>query len=160
MRCGLAAGVELERPLLRRLRNELRKAQALEVAGRALVRRDLSQRGLAERLERAGVAGPAGEAALASLAQAGVLDDARVARLRAASLADRGWGDLSIAARLEAEGISAEEARGAIEALAPETVRAARLVSAVSDPRKAWRRLVGRGFEAETIEAVLGALDE
>ncbi|MGH3041065.1 MAG: hypothetical protein ACRDNG_04895, partial [Gaiellaceae bacterium] len=42
LRCGLAAGVELDRPLLRRLRRELRRAEALEAATRTIARRDVS----------------------------------------------------------------------------------------------------------------------
>jgi SOS response regulatory protein OraA/RecX len=160
VRCGLAVGIQLERPLLRQLRTELRKAEALTVAGRALARRDLSRRTLADRLDRAGVATEARESALAALVDAGAVDDARVAQLRAVSLAERGWGDGSIAARLEAEGIAEPDAHAALETLAPETERASRVAAGARDPRKAWALLARRGFDPETIEAVLGALDE
>jgi len=106
VRCGLRADLELDRPLLRRLRRELREAEALTVAGRSLRRRDLSTRRLAERLEKAGVAPAAERSALQALTDARVLDDARLAEARASSLAERGWGDAAIAARLEAEGIA------------------------------------------------------
>jgi regulatory protein len=159
-RCGLAAGVELDRPLLRRLRNELRRAEALAVAGKALRRRDLSRRRLAERLERAGVAPSSRQAAVAALAAAGVVDDARLAAGRAASLAERGWGDTAVRARLEGEGIGPVEAAAAVEALAPELERAAALVAGIPDRRQAWTRLARRGFEHDTIEAVVAPLDE
>jgi hypothetical protein len=66
-RCGLAPGVALERPLLRRLRRELRRAEALGAATRSLARRDLSARRLRERLDARGIRAPAAEAALAEL---------------------------------------------------------------------------------------------
>jgi SOS response regulatory protein OraA/RecX len=159
-RCGLEAGIELERPLLRLLRAELRKAEALTVAGRALARRDLSRRRLSERLERAGVTAEPRRGALAALADAGAIDDARVAKLRAASLAERGWGNAAIAERLQAEGLGEEEIRGALAEIPPEPERAARLADPLPDPRKAWTLLARRGFDPDAIEAVLGALDE
>jgi SOS response regulatory protein OraA/RecX len=160
VRCRLAAGVELDRPLLRHLRAELRAAEALVVAGRALRRRDLSRRRVAARLERAGVAPAAERRALAALTHAGAVDDARLARARAASLAERGWGDSAIAARLEAEEIPESEARAALETLPPEPERASRVVAGIPTPAKAWALLARRGFDPETIEAVVGPLDE
>ena len=160
MRCGLAAGIELERPLLRRLRGELIKAEALTVAARSLRQRDLSRRRLEERLERAGVAAGAREEAVAALVEAGAVDDARLAVARAATLAGRGWGDAAIAARLEGEGIPEAIARVAIAELPSETERATRASTAIADTRKAWTLLTRRGFALETLEAVLGPLDE
>jgi SOS response regulatory protein OraA/RecX len=160
VRCGLAAGVELERPLLRRLRAELRTAEALALAGDTLRRRDVSQHRLSERLRRAGIA-PAVEAnVLATLVDTGAVDDARLAAARARSLAERGWGDLAIAARLDGERISEPEARAAIAELEPEMKRASRLAAGAGDHRKAWRLLSRRGFDPETVESVLGVLDE
>jgi regulatory protein len=160
VRCGLSAGVELERPLLRRLRAELRKAEALALAGRALARRDLSRRRLAERLQRAGVSAEPRQGALAALAKVGAVDDARVAKRRAASLAERGWGNAAIAHRLQGEGLGDEEIDRALAEIAPELERAAGLAKPLRDQRKAWTLLARRGFDPETIEAVLGALDE
>jgi SOS response regulatory protein OraA/RecX len=159
VRCSLAAGLELERPLLRLLRAELRRAEALSLAGRALARRDLSRRRLAERLERAGVSTEAGQRALGALVDAGAVDDARVAKLRAASLAERGWGNAAIAGRLEGEGLGEEEIHAALAGMAHERERAAMLAKPLSDPRRAWTLLARRGFDPETIEAVLGTLD-
>jgi SOS response regulatory protein OraA/RecX len=160
VRCGLSAGVELDRPLLRLLRRELLRAEALAVAGRTLRRRDLSFQRLSERLERAGVAPAAERSALLALSEARIVDDARVADSRAATLAERGWGNAAIAARLEAEGIPEADAGSAIAKLDPEAPRAARAAAAVSDPRKAWALLARRGFDEETIEAVVETLDE
>jgi SOS response regulatory protein OraA/RecX len=160
VRCRLSAGVELERPLLRLLRRELRQAEALALAGRTLRRRDLSLRRLSQRLERAGVAPAIERSALVALTEARILDDARLAASRAAALSERGWANAAIGARLEAEGIPTAEAGAAILELEAEEARAARTVANVSDPRKAWALLARRGFDQETIETVVGALDE
>ena len=160
VRCGLRSGVELDRPLLRLLSRELRRAEALDLAGRTLRRRDLSLRRLSERLERGGVAPAAGRSALLALSEARIVDDARLANGRAETLAERGWGNAAIAARLEAEGIPEAEAGSAIARLEPEAARAARAATALSGRRKAWALLRRRGFDEETIEAVVETLDE
>ena len=159
-RCGLAPGVVLERPLLRRLRRELRRAEALGAATRSLARRDLSARRLRERLDARGIRAPAAEAALVALESAGVVDDARLARSRASVLADRGWGDAAVAVRLEREGIGPEPARSALSELPPEPERAAALAAAAADRRAAWRLLARRGFSSDSIEHAVGVLDE
>jgi len=159
VRCGLHAGRELDRPLARELARELRRARALGTATRALRARPLSEERLRQRLRARGVSRGAGEAALATLAETGYVDDARLARGRAAALAERGWGDAAILDRLAGEGIPAVEAEPAVAALEPEAARAARLVFG-KDRRKAWALLARRGFEPDTIEAVLGLLDE
>ncbi len=104
VRCGLRPGLELERPLLRDLRRELRRAEALDVAVRTVSRRDVSTRRLRERLDARGIASGEAQAAVETLSSAGVVDDERLARSRARSLAERGWGDAAVAARLEAGG--------------------------------------------------------
>jgi SOS response regulatory protein OraA/RecX len=159
-RCGLAPGIVLERPLLRRFRRELRRAEALGAATRSLARRDLSAQRLRERLGARGIRAPAAEAALTTLASAGVVDDARLARSRAAALADRGWGDDAVAARLEQEGIDAEAARAALSELPPEPERAAVLAAGSVDRRAAWSLLARRGFASDSIEHAVGVLDE
>jgi SOS response regulatory protein OraA/RecX len=159
LRCGLAVGVALERPLLRRLRRELRHAEALAVAGRTLRRRAVSTRRLAERLEAARVTPAAERSALQALTDARVLDDTRYAAARASALAERGWGDVAIGARLEAEGIAEVEAREALAGLPAEPVRAETIISGLERPR-AWALLARRGFDQDTIEAVVGSLDE
>jgi regulatory protein len=160
VRCGLAPGLPLERPLLRRLRRELRRAEALGAATRTLARRDLSSRRLRERLEARGVRAQAAEEALAVLESAGVVDDARLARSRAAALAERGWGDAAVAARLTRDGIGDEAARAALAELPPEPERARALAAGAADRRAAWRRLARRGFSPESIEHAVGVLDE
>jgi SOS response regulatory protein OraA/RecX len=156
VRCGLRADLDLDRPLLRRLRRELRHAEAIAVAGRTLRRRDVSAKRLAERLARAGVPPVAGRSAVGALREANILDDARVAGSRARALAERGWGDAAISARLEAEGVDEGAAGQAIGALPPEASRATEIAARVPDRRKAWILLARRGFDESTIEDVLG----
>jgi SOS response regulatory protein OraA/RecX len=160
VRCGLAAGVELERPLLRELRRELRRAEALSVATRALARRDLSRQRLDERLRARGATGAESERTVATLEATGVVDDARVARRRAEALAERGWGDAAVAARLQAEGIAPDSVRAALAELTPERERAAALARQAPDRVKAWKLLARRGFSADSAESALGPLDE
>lgn len=87
------------------------------------------------------------------------MDDSRLARDRARRLAERGWGDAAIEARLARAGVPEQEARAAIAELAAETTRAAALVGAIDDRRKAWSLLARRGFSEETVADVLGSLD-
>ncbi|HEX2110985.1 MAG TPA: RecX family transcriptional regulator [Gaiellaceae bacterium] len=159
VRAGLAPGLELDRPALRRVRRELARARALDVAGRALAQGDVSSRRLEERLRRADVAQPVAASVLAGLRRAGVADDARAARARAEVLAARGWGDEAVAARLEADGFDEMDVRGALAALDPELPRARALVGREPDARRAARLLARRGFADETAESLLGGLD-
>ena len=159
LRCGLATGVELDRPLLRTLRRELRRADALGLAARTLAHRDVSSRRLEERLRSRGVRPEVAEGAVATLTSAGVVDDARTVAARARSLADRGWGNAAIAARLEAEGFRESDVDAALAAVLPERERAQAVLAGVGDRRRAWKLLARRGFDGETVEDVLGLLD-
>jgi SOS response regulatory protein OraA/RecX len=150
----------LDRPLARSLAGELRQERALATAVRSLRARPLSERRLRERLHDRGVRADAEEATLATLSEAGFVDDERLARGRAAALAERGWGDLAIKARLLGERLPESAVEAAVAELEIEAVRAGRLTTAAGSRRKAWTLLQRRGFAAETIEAVLGGLDE
>src|SRR5213592_317507 len=120
VRSGLRAGVELDRPLARELARELRRAKALGTATRALRARPLSEERLRQRLRARGVSGRDGETAVATLSEAGYIDDGRLARGRAAALAERGWGDAAIVERLAGEGLAAAVVEPAVAALEPE----------------------------------------
>ena len=155
VRCGLHAGLALDRARLRSLRTELQRAEALATAGRALARAPLSRRRLGERLRRRGVAPSAERTAVATLTSAGLLDDARLALERDQGLAERGWGDLAVATRFEEK-----EVREALSALPSEASRAAELARKLGKVRaKTWGALARRGFAPEAIEDALGALD-
>jgi SOS response regulatory protein OraA/RecX len=131
----------------------------LAVAGRALRTRDLSRKRLGERLERAGVAPAAEQDVIAALLEAGALDDERLALRRAQALGERGWGNAVVAERLRREGIPENQIQPALEALDPELERASRIVAKVGDPRKAWALLARRGFDPDTVEALVDPLD-
>jgi SOS response regulatory protein OraA/RecX len=156
VRAGLAVGLELDRPALRLLRRELRRSEALARAVRALRHDDLPAAALRARLDRAAVAPAAREDALAALAAAGLVDDGRFASGRADALARRGWGDAAIRADLERRGVGAELVTAALAALPNEVERARPIVrKRGGPPARTARFLAGRGFSAETLEAVL-----
>jgi SOS response regulatory protein OraA/RecX len=156
-RAGLSEGRALDRPALRLLRHELRRAEALQVAGIALRRQDLSSRGVAARLRRAAVAPAAVEESLAVLSRAGLVDDARFAHTRAGTLAERGYGDAAIRYDLERQGVAPELIQDAIESLEPEGERARRVLASRGRGEKTARYLASKGFGAEALEAAVGA---
>lgn len=155
VRAGIVAGRRLDRPALRLLRRELRRSEALAVAGRALRRRDLSSRALADRLDRAAVPPAAAKESLATLARSGFVDDARVARTRAEALAGRGYGDEAIRHRLGREGL-AEHAADALAGLEPESERAEAIAGRRGTGPRTARYLASRGFGEDAVEAALG----
>jgi SOS response regulatory protein OraA/RecX len=99
------------------------------------------------------------DGAVAALAGAGIVDDARTAESRARSLAERGWGDAAVAARLGGEGFGSDEVAAALAELRPERERAEELAARGGDARAAWKLLARRGFALETVEDVVGVLD-
>jgi regulatory protein len=155
-RAGLSEGRILDRPALRLLRHELRRAEALAVAGRALRRQDLSQRSIAERLARASVAPAAVEESLAVLSRAGLVDDARFARTRAGSLAERGYGDAAIRYDLERRGVNSQLVQQALDSLEGEGERARRLVERRGLGARTARYLAAKGFGEGAVEAAAG----
>jgi regulatory protein len=153
-RAGLSIGKRLEREDLRLLGRELRRAEALAKATRMLARRPLPRALLEERLEKKGVAPVALEEAVEALEQANYLNDRSYARERARSLAERGYGDAAVHYILEQERVGSELIEDAIASLEPEVERARALLAAAADRRRTHRRLVTRGFSAETLEDV------
>jgi SOS response regulatory protein OraA/RecX len=115
---------------------------------------------LEDRLARAGVASEAGERAVTALVAAGAVDDRRLAEHRGRALAERGWGDEAIRARLAAEGLGPEEIEAAVEKLEPERARAIRPAASAGDAHKAWNFLSRRGFDADVVSETVAALDE
>jgi SOS response regulatory protein OraA/RecX len=157
VRAGLTEGRALDRAALRLLRRELRRAEALAVAARALRRRDLSKQLLVERLERAAVAPSAAQESLEVLSRAGIVDDARFARLRAEALAGRGYGDAAIRHDLEQQGVAGEIVQASLEELEPERERARRIVERRGSGPRTARYLASKGFGEDILEAALGA---
>lgn len=124
----------------------------LEVATRALARRDYSERELRERLSRAGIEPAEVDEALVRLREAGLLDDGRFAAQRAAVLAERGRGDAAIRFELGRQGVSAELIDEAVAALEPERERAKRIVARRGPGAKTARLLAQRGFDPEALD--------
>ena len=149
----------LDRTAARALARELRRERALGTALRTLRARPVSERRLRERLRGHGVRADAEEATLATLSEAGFVDDEQLARGRAVALSERGWGNAAIEARLVGEGLRRHEVEAAVAELEPEARRAAGLIAELP-AQKAWALLQRRGFDSETVESVLGALDE
>lgn len=159
VRAGVAAGVELHREHARRLRREVRRLEALDVATRALRRRDLPERALAERLARRGVAEPERARTVETLRRAGLVDDARFARSRAESLAGRGYGDAFIREDLARRGIAADAVEQALDALEPEPGRVAMLVRRRGATAATARFLARRGFAEDSLEQLVAAVE-
>jgi SOS response regulatory protein OraA/RecX len=152
VRAELRIGVELDRPRLRLVRRELRRAEALSWAVRALRRRDLSVRALDRRLEQAGLGGDQRRSALDTLERAGLLDDGRFALARAESLAERGYGNEAIRWLLEREGVDPDLTGRAVESLPPERERATAVAARRGPGRATAAFLARRGFAEDTIQ--------
>jgi regulatory protein len=155
LRAGLAVGLPLDRPQARLLARELRRSDALARAARALERRDRPTRELDERLGAAGVPLATRADVLNALTRAGLVDDERFARDRAATLAERGWGDVAIRTDLEARGVAGELVEDAVSALDPEPERAARVAERRGGGARTARYLAARGFDPESLEALI-----
>jgi regulatory protein len=158
VRSGLAVGRTLDRGTARTLARELRRADAMSRALRALSARDRSRKAIEDRLGAAGVAAPAREQALETLERVGLVDDARLAVDRARALADRGYGDAAIGFDLERQGVGGEAAATALAGLEPERERAERQMERRGRDGRTARWLAARGFDAGVVEDVLGDL--
>ena len=95
--------------------------------------------------------------ALDALERIGYVDDARFATGKAASLAERGFGDEAIRALLAADGLAADAVEHAVERLAPEAKRAAAIVARLGASPRTAARLARKGFGEDAVEAAAGA---
>jgi SOS response regulatory protein OraA/RecX len=157
-RSGLDVGITVDRARARRLRVELRRAEALTVAARALRHRDHSRQSLAERLADRRIDVDAGEEALKTLERLGLVDDRRAAHARARALAERDAGDAYIRADLMRRGFAADAVAEALAALEPESDRLARVVERRGLSDRALRRLASKGFPGGLIEELVATL--
>jgi len=128
---------------------------ALQTATKALARRDRSAAGLIAYLEQRGAAPDEAAAAVGRLCEAGYVNDAHFAVVRAESLAARGYGDAAIRFELERDGVAAEEVDAALAALPPERERALTALRGGRQSPTVVRRLAAKGFSAEAIEGAL-----
>jgi len=154
VRAELRVGRRLDRESARLLARELRRANALERATRALSSRDRSRGELEARLDEAGVSGTAREEALSSLEALGLVDDPRVAESRARDMARRGYGDGAIRSDLRLRRIHSETISAAIESLEPESERALGIVEGKERTPALLRRLASRGFSRDSLEVL------
>ena len=138
-------------------RKQPQASDPIDVAARALRHRDRSRRQIDEHLARAGVEDDRRADALDALERIGYVDDIRFAAGRAASLADRGYGDEAIRELLTADGVAPEAVEDAIAALRPELERAAALIAKLGASPRTAARLARKGFGEESVEAAAGA---
>ena len=122
----------------------------------SLARRDLTSAELERRLLRAGFDPPACSDALARAADAGYLDDARVAFERARRLAERGASDAAIRSELARRGVPAEHVEQALAAVAPVSERASRLAARLGGGPRAARALARKGYPDNVVERATG----
>ena len=155
-RVRVVVGEELERPRLRELARELRRARALDTALRSVSRREQSCAELDRRLRRRGFSPGIREETLDRLEQVGLVDDERYAARRAESLADRGHGDEAIRWRLDRDGVAGDVTARAIAALDSESERARGIVAARGAGPRTARELARRGFGEPAVEQALG----
>jgi SOS response regulatory protein OraA/RecX len=132
------------------------RSDPIDLAAAALRHRDRSRRQVDERLARAGIDDDHRADALDALERIGYVDDARFAGQRAASLAERGYGDEAISALLAADGVAADLAAEAVGALRPEPERAAELIATMGASPRTAARLARKGFGEEAVEAAAG----
>ena len=155
---GLTVGCPVEREQARTLGRALRRARASDVALRALARRERSRAELEHRLAGAGVRERDRQATLERASQAGLVDDARFADMRARQLAERGVGDLLVLQDLERHGVDEAVARAAVSRLEPERARAARVLERRGRTPRTLRYLTSRGFVEESLEDLIADL--
>jgi len=132
------------------------RSDPIDLAADALQHRDRSRRQIDERLARAGVEDGRRADALDELERIGYVDDARFAGRRAASLADRGYGDEAIRALLAEDGVGAELVDEAVGALRPEAERAEGIVASMGASPRTAARLARKGFGEDAVEAAAG----
>ncbi len=152
---GVRTGVALDRARARRLRAELRRVEARNVALSALSRADHTTATLRAKLAAKGIAPAAREATLETVGTPGLVDDARFAKARAALLAERGAGDAMIRDDLERRGVQGQLIGRAIAMLEPEAARAAEILAAQGNTPRTLRRLAAKGFGEDALEALV-----
>jgi len=131
-----------------------------------------SRRELADRLRAKGHEPEVFEPLLDRLTEAGLIDDAQFAKDRArALLRSKGWGPRKLKADLARHGVQDQDVEAAIQAayeeLSPEEILRREalkrfgqaILAPDGDParkQKAFRFLLGRGFEPDAIRDLLG----
>jgi SOS response regulatory protein OraA/RecX len=121
----------------------------------ALARGDLTSAQLEQRLLKAGFGAEACADALDRAADAGYLDDARVAVERARRLGERNASDEAIRADLAGRGVPEEQIELALAQVTPEAARAERLATRLGGGARAARALLRKGYPEDVVERTL-----
>ena len=121
----------------------------------ALARGDLTSAQLEQRLLKAGFEHEACAHALERAANAGYVDDTRVAVERARRLAERDASDEAIRADLAGRGLPEEQVELALERVTPEAERAERLAARLGSGPRAARALLRKGYPQDVVERTL-----
>jgi SOS response regulatory protein OraA/RecX len=125
---------------------------AFEVLVAALARGDLTSAQLEQRLLRAGFEPDACADALTRAADAGYLDDSRVAVERARRLAERDASDQVIRADLAGRGVAEDQIELALAQATPEAARAEHLATRFGGGTRAARALLRKGYPQDVVE--------
>jgi SOS response regulatory protein OraA/RecX len=134
-----------------------------DLACRWLMRAARSEAEIRLRLTRVGYSARAVDETLRRLCDQRFIDDRQLARNRAQTLEDRGYGNAWIENDLLQRGLAEALVQQALERLTPESERAVAWLTRGSgqrDPAAAWRALLQRGFSADTAESAVGAPDD
>lgn len=134
------------------------EASPVDLAAKALARRDRSEADLLRILQRKGVSADAAADAIAALRDRGVVDDERFAASATRVFANRGYGDKAIVFRLQREGVDRDLALEAVSQLEPEGDRAVRFAARRGHSDRTARWLAARGFGRDAIDHALAAI--
>ncbi|CAA9529589.1 MAG: hypothetical protein AVDCRST_MAG79-791 [uncultured Thermoleophilia bacterium] len=157
LRLGWHDGLELDDAARRRGEHAARLGATERRAARLLAARPHARRELEAKLARTAGGAPAREI-VHRLSEHGLLDDEAYARRVASRRLAQGYGPARIEADLTRAGVTATLVRDVLGDLGREEVLdAARRVVGPDPDDASWRRLVGRGFDPDLVEDVLGA---
>jgi regulatory protein len=146
-----------------------RTLTAFDVACRWLARAPRSEGEVRARLSGLGFSDRAVDDALNALRTRRYVDDEELGRARARTLAERGYGDAWIVQDLGRRGLVDDVVERSLAPLAPESERAREWLGRRSRGRAdqeagadvdVWRLLLQRGFTEDTVESVVGTIDD
>jgi len=149
---GVGVGDTLSVALVRRIEGHASTRHALDAGARHLSRGPRSRHQLEQRLAR-DVDRVSARRAVERLATLGLVDDERYGRDLAERRLGSGWGPLRIRQDLETAGLSDDLVSATLAQIDPVELAAAEAIACSGRTgARAWRRLVARGFDPETLE--------
>jgi len=128
---------------------------AVEQALRALRHRERTSRQVDAHLAARGYDERERDAAIATLARTGLVDDRRFAEARAATLAGKGASNAHIRHDLDDAGVDRETVEETLATLEDERTRAQRVVERRGADARTLRYLIAKGFSADLVQAVV-----